>query len=388
MEHPQRRLLISFGIVVAAHAALLLIINMKFHQRQKELSLISDVEFFDERQVAAQADGAPAAPAPTIKEMFAQVFSPSRGPAQTKDSIYDMPSSPAPSRASGSATLQPGEAPIDLDRTELVRERAQKIDELVQMSGGSHARAADIVDLERQMPSASAPADGAMVVDKAALVEAVGTRRAAVSGSALVETTASRTRARSDTIGDMTPQRQKAQEIAALERTIADMPADRAALPSGAGGRARDTLYGSSPRSGGTIQLARTVPARPRREAELPVVTEKKEARAVQVKMDEIKTSPLEISGPLEKRKVLVASAPQYPAWAREQNIEANVVLKFYVDPAGRVLPNLFVTQTSGYAALDQVCKDNIQQWLFAPLQAGETQADQWGEITIRFRLQ
>lgn len=388
MEHPQRRLLISFGIVVAAHAALLMVINMKFHKRQEELRLISDVEFFDERQTSAQADVVPAAPAPTIKEMFAQVFSPSRGQAETKDGIYDMPSSPTPARAAAPADPTSGETPINLDREALVRERAQKIDDLVQMSGGNRARAADIVDIERQAPVGAAPTDGAVLVDKGTLVEAVGTRRAAAPGSALVETTTSRTCARADTIGDMTAQRQTAREIAAIERTIADMPVDRTGTSSGASGRPRDTLYGSSARGGGSIQLAQAAPVRPRRDAVLPVVVEKKPARAVQVKIAEIKSAPLEISGPLEKRTVLAATVPPYPAWAKEQNIEANVVLRFYVDPAGRVLPNLFVTQTSGYAALDQLCKDHVQQWLFGPLPAAEKQSDQWGEITIRFRLQ
>ncbi|MGA2090422.1 MAG: energy transducer TonB [Endomicrobiales bacterium] len=102
----------------------------------------------------------------------------------------------------------------------------------------------------------------------------------------------------------------------------------------------------------------------------------------------ESKRSPMKISGPLEKRKVLAAAMPAYPQWARKKGVEANVSLKFFVSPAGSVLPNIFIMQTSGYGDLDQECMNYVRKWVFAPLTSAEPQSEQWGIITIRFKLE
>lgn len=93
---------------------------------------------------------------------------------------------------------------------------------------------------------------------------------------------------------------------------------------------------------------------------------------------------PLEITGPLSRRKVLKYYAPEFPAWARERGVlEAAVSIKFFVDNQGRVLDNAAVEKTSGYGGLDRLAKDAIKRWAFEAI--GGAASTQWGIITFRF---
>jgi TonB family protein len=98
------------------------------------------------------------------------------------------------------------------------------------------------------------------------------------------------------------------------------------------------------------------------------------------------KRKAVEIEGPLADRRVVSYDVPAFPEWARQRNIiEAEVVILFYVDPEGAVLPDLRVERTSGYGRLDRLCLDSLRRWKFAPISAS---VRQWGRITFRFILE
>jgi TonB family protein len=107
-----------------------------------------------------------------------------------------------------------------------------------------------------------------------------------------------------------------------------------------------------------------------------------KRAAAVQ----EAKKKAVEIEGPLAGRKVVSYDVPQFPDWAKQRNIiEAEVVILFYVDPDGSVLPDMRVENTSGYGQLDRLSMDSLRNWKFVPISTSERQ---WGKITFRFVLE
>ncbi len=94
----------------------------------------------------------------------------------------------------------------------------------------------------------------------------------------------------------------------------------------------------------------------------------------------------VEIEGPLKDRKVVSASIPQFPEWARLQGLmEASVAIRFTVDADGAVMPGMRVVRGSGYGRLDRLCMENLKGWTFvSALGAGA----QWGIITFRFILE
>lgn len=94
----------------------------------------------------------------------------------------------------------------------------------------------------------------------------------------------------------------------------------------------------------------------------------------------------VEIEGPLKDRKVVSASVPPFPEWARRQGLlEAEVAIRFNVDAEGAVMPGMRVERTSGYGRLDRLCLENLRSWTFAPAPGSGAQ---WGVITFRFVLE
>lgn len=92
----------------------------------------------------------------------------------------------------------------------------------------------------------------------------------------------------------------------------------------------------------------------------------------------------VEISGQIVGRKIISSYLPVYPDWARAANIEADVVIRFYVSPQGEVREKLYLERTSGYTKLDQLAMDALRKWVFESL---KTTGDQWGIITFRYLL-
>ena len=98
------------------------------------------------------------------------------------------------------------------------------------------------------------------------------------------------------------------------------------------------------------------------------------------------KKKPVLLEGPLVGREVLYSEIPKFPDWARQQGvIEAEVVVLFYVDPEGSVLPDMTVQRTSGYGRLDRLAESSLRNWKFAAIGSSERQ---WGRITFRFILE
>lgn len=94
----------------------------------------------------------------------------------------------------------------------------------------------------------------------------------------------------------------------------------------------------------------------------------------------------VEILGPVVGRKILTSYLPLYPDWARAENIEADVVIRFYVSPQGMVREKLWLERTSGYSKLDQLAMEAFKKWIFEPIEAAT--GDQWGIITFRYLLE
>lgn len=94
-----------------------------------------------------------------------------------------------------------------------------------------------------------------------------------------------------------------------------------------------------------------------------------------------------EISGSIANRKILYGPLPSYPSWAAQRGLEAVIVLRIYVEPDGKVKPNIVVFNTSGYPEWDELVKRTVFSWKFEPLPGG-SDVLQSGYITFRFVLE
>jgi TonB family protein len=73
------------------------------------------------------------------------------------------------------------------------------------------------------------------------------------------------------------------------------------------------------------------------------------------------------ITGSLKNRAIMYKVLPAYPAWAEEQGVTGNVELAFRVNEEGAVYPNIWVTRTVGYPALEEAAVQALKHWRFAP---------------------
>ncbi len=91
------------------------------------------------------------------------------------------------------------------------------------------------------------------------------------------------------------------------------------------------------------------------------------------------------ITGEVKNRAILHREFPQLPRWLEEKGIEAEVVIRFVVDPDGEVGDKIFVEKTSGYAELDRLAIAALKKFVFAPLPLTVRQVEQSGTIVIHF---
>ncbi len=105
-----------------------------------------------------------------------------------------------------------------------------------------------------------------------------------------------------------------------------------------------------------------------------------------EVKMDG-KGVSMTISGQISGRKILQSSVPDYPERAKRNGWEGAVAVHFTVLADGRVKDNVYFEQTSAHSDLNQAALDAIKQFCFASLPAEQASVEQWGVITIIFRL-
>lgn len=92
------------------------------------------------------------------------------------------------------------------------------------------------------------------------------------------------------------------------------------------------------------------------------------------------------IEGPLSNRKVLAYSVPAFPQWLKDLGVlEADVAIRFSVDPSGAVLEGMKVERTSGYGRLDRLAMEHLKLWRFGQI---SDPRNEWGVITFRFVLE
>ena len=93
------------------------------------------------------------------------------------------------------------------------------------------------------------------------------------------------------------------------------------------------------------------------------------------------------ISGQISGRKILESVAPEYTAKARQKGWEGVVAVHFTVLADGRVKDNAYFEQSSVHRDLNQMALKAIKKFRFAPLPSDQAAVEQWGVITIVFRL-
>lgn len=92
------------------------------------------------------------------------------------------------------------------------------------------------------------------------------------------------------------------------------------------------------------------------------------------------------LSGDIGQRRILEQIQPSYPETARRTGSEGDVRLRVWVAPEGRV-SRVEVVRLSGTPEMDKRAVEALKRWKFAPLPEGGS-VTQWGEITLRFRLE
>lgn len=85
-------------------------------------------------------------------------------------------------------------------------------------------------------------------------------------------------------------------------------------------------------------------------------------------------------------RKIRYQEPLEYPDWAKEQGIDARVVLRFKVLANGAVDSQVIVRRTSGWRQLDELAMKALRDYLFEPLPPAAPQFPQWGELTFHFK--
>lgn len=90
-----------------------------------------------------------------------------------------------------------------------------------------------------------------------------------------------------------------------------------------------------------------------------------------------------EISGPGGTRTIISKVLPDYPLWAEQKGIEANVRIKIWVNRNGFV-SSTEVIETSGYRQLDIIAEQALKKWRFASI---NQDMDVWAIVTLKFRL-
>lgn len=85
-------------------------------------------------------------------------------------------------------------------------------------------------------------------------------------------------------------------------------------------------------------------------------------------------------------RRIRYQEPLDYPDWAKQDGIDAKVVLRFKVNPDGTVDSQIMVPVTSGYRKLDELAMRTLRSYLFEPLPHDAPQVAQWGELTFHFK--
>lgn len=127
-------------------------------------------------------------------------------------------------------------------------------------------------------------------------------------------------------------------------------------------------------------EIVQSIP-KPQIETSIPKSQVKERPEVIQISKEKVK-----ITGQLSGRKVVKSYVPEYPDWAKEKNIEADVAIRFTVTSNGDVREQMTIQRTSGYLPLDKLALEALKRWKFSPLVNSDQ--DEWGVITFRFLLE
>jgi len=164
--------------------------------------------------------------------------------------------------------------------------------------------------------------------------------------------------------------------------------------PSGSGGgekSGRKTIlnYGSGGGGRGGSLSGRQRIAEPA--VQQKIVTEAATTDQNQKNVADVKISAkgvnMTITGQIKGRKILKSAPPVYSSTAKKNGWEGVVAVHFTVKADGRVKDNMYFDQTSVHRDLNKAAMAAIKQFVFAPLGADQAAVEQWGVITIVFKL-
>ena len=162
--------------------------------------------------------------------------------------------------------------------------------------------------------------------------------------------------------------------------------------PSGGGGKksGRKTMldYGSGGggRGGGLNSRQRIAEPGMDTAMDQPKSDSQPRNAVAEVKLD-AKDVNMSITGQIQGRKILQSAPALYTAKAKKNGWEGVVAVHFTVMADGRVKDNVYFDQTSVHRDLNQAAMAAIKKFRFAPLGANQAAVEQWGVITIVFKL-
>ena len=430
IDDSRSRFVLSLAVIASFHAVMFYYMNMTVIINREKAKLITNVEIM---QITPEKAAVVQEQPKNVWDKIKQIMPFSKAEEGPRPTAAD-----SMKRLLEESTMKPPKlvdktqplSPLEKNQLDdLKRQRDQKLTELMDMTGGAQHKVAKLMTQEQVLTESARPIVRPTVgIDKSISMEEVGTKRAAgniadIIGaetshknaglqapvSQLVEKKSELKRqlaalnsapglqdrsgsARTgggelkEIVGNV-QERKTAQELVALEKLIQEKEPSKPSPHRGGGGGGFGFAGGSSGLGGAeAIKLNEPKEQPIARKPAVPDMGAMSAPKAEQT-VAEIKKAPVEITGPLQHRKVLKAYVPKYPDWAKSKSIEADVSLRFFVNPEGFVMPDISVVITSGYRELDQLCIEHLKKWVFAPLDATESQTDQWGIITIRFRL-
>jgi protein TonB len=242
-------------------------------------------------------------------------------------------------------------------------------------SASLQSKGSKIIITDKPLPAASSGARQMKVAEASTnlsgggLRGGGGTQTYQAPSAALKPSSAGRSKGGSGVVDVVGPKGGGGSEKGA-RRTILD-------YGSGSGGRG-GSLAGRRP------SLADGVNSRAIVEGEASQSDQK--SSVAEVKMDG-KGVSMTISGQISGRKILHSVVPKYTERAKRNGWEGAVAVHFTVLADGRVKDNMYFDQTSAHRDLNQAAMAAIKQFRFAPLPADKATVEQWGVITIIFRL-
>jgi protein TonB len=94
--------------------------------------------------------------------------------------------------------------------------------------------------------------------------------------------------------------------------------------------------------------------------------------------------APLPVGGHVQAPRLVSSTSPIYPAIARRNRVEGDVVVDTTIDANGKVMGMKII---SGPAMLQEAAKDALRQWRYSPGSLNGQAIPTQMQVTIKFRL-